>query len=83
MAYKYDMPLVPCVVTYRKRTGLYRLTGKKNEPLFTVKIGEPIFPDKTAPRKDEVNRLRNLAFERMLDMAGIEHNTWPIVPEKD
>ena len=83
MAYKYNMPLVPCVVTYRKRTGLYLLTGKREEPLFTVKIGEPIFPDTTQPRKDEVERLRNLAFERMLELAGIEHNTWPSVPEND
>ena len=83
MAYKYNMPLVPCVVTYRKRTGLYLLTGKKSAPLFTVRIGEPILPDTTKPRKEEVERLRNLAFERMLDLAGIEHNTWPIVPEND
>ena len=83
MAYKYGMPLVPCVVTYRKRTGLYRLTGKSCEPLFTVKIGEPIIPDTKAPRREEVERLRNLAYERMLELAGIEHNTWPVVPEND
>ena len=83
MAYKYNMPIVPCVVVYRKRTGLYRLTGKKNEPLFTVKIGEPILPDLSSSRKVETERLRNLAFERMLELAGIEHNTWPIVPEID
>ena len=83
MAYKYNMPLVPCVVTYRKRTGLYLLTAKRAEPLFTVKIGEPIIPDTTKPRKEEVERLRNLAFERMLDLAGIVHNTWPSVPEND
>ena len=83
MSYKYNMPLIPCVVVYRKRTGIYRLTGKPYEPLFTVKIGEPIFPDTTQPRKDEVDRLRKLAYERMLALAGIEHNTWPIEPEND
>ena len=83
MSYKYNMPLVPCVVTYRKRRGLYLLTGRKEEPLFTVKIGEPIFPDTSKPRKEEVDRLRNLAYERMLDLAGIVHNTWPVVPEND
>ena len=83
MSYKYNMPLVPCVVTYRKRRGLYLLTGRKEEPLFTVKIGEPIFPDTSKPRKEEVERLRNLAYERMLDLAGIVHNTWPVVPEND
>ena len=83
MSYKYNMPLVPCVVTYRKRTGLFRLLGKKNEPLFTVKIGEPILPDTSAPRRDEVNRLRKLAFERMMELAGIVRNSWPIEPEND
>ena len=83
MAYKYGMPLVPCAVVYRKRTGLYRLTGKKCEPLLTVKIGEPIIPDTTQPRKDEVERLRNLAYERILELAGITHNTWPVAPEND
>lgn len=83
MAYKYNMPLVPCVVTYRKRTGLFLLTGKKNEPLFTIKIGEPILPNLENPRKEEVERLRELAHLRMQEMAGIVHNSWPIVPEMD
>lgn len=78
MAYKYDMPLLPCVITYRERKGIYRLFGPKNLPLLQVEIGEPIFPDKTQPRGQEVERLRTLAHERMEQMAGIEHNPWPV-----
>ncbi len=83
MAYKYEMPIIPCVITYRKRTGIFRLFGKPEEPLLTVTIGEPIFPDRTASRKAEVDRMRQEAHQRMERMAGIEHNTWPIVPENE
>ncbi len=82
MAYKYKMPLVPCVITYRERTG-WRKLFKKNEPLLTVTIGEPIVPDMTNPRKVEVDRLREVARTQMEKMAGITHNPWPIVPEDE
>lgn len=82
-AYKYNMPILPCIITYRERTGIYRLFGKKNEPLLTVTIGEPIFPDHTQPRKEEVNAMREKAHLQMEKMAGIVHNTWPIVPEDE
>ena len=83
MAYKYDKPIIPCVITYRKRTGIYRLFGSQEEPLLTVTIGEPIFPDKTQSRKTEVDRMRSLAHSRMVKMAGIKHNTWPDKPENE
>ena len=77
MAYKYGMPLLPCVITYRERTGIYRLFGPKNLPLLQVEIGEPIFPDKSQPRATEVTRLLETAHSRMEQMAGITHNPWP------
>ena len=83
MSYKYNMPLLPLYINSRPRTGIYKLFGKKDEPLLTISIGEPIFPDTTKPRKVEVDRLRDIAFERMLKMAGIEENVWPCKPEKD
>ncbi len=82
MAYKYKMPLVPCVLTYRERTG-WRKLFKKNEPLLTVTIGEPILPIMTNSRKVEVDRLREVARTQMEKMAGITHNPWPIVPEDE
>ena len=81
MAYKYNMPILPCCITYRKRTGLYLLFGKKEEPLITITLGEPIFPDTSKPRKVEVERLRNLAHATMERMAGITHNPWPAAPD--
>lgn len=83
MAYKYGMPLIPCVITYRERTGIYRLFGKKELPLWTVRYGEPIIPNLSAPRKVEVERLRETAHRTMQELAGITSNPWPIVPQDE
>ena len=77
MSYKYNKPLLPCVITYRERKGIFRLFGPKELPLLTVTIGEPIYPDTTQARKTEVERLRNVAHAQMQQMAGITHNPWP------
>ena len=77
MSYKYNKPLLPCVITYRERKGIFRLFGPKELPLLTVTIGEPIYPDTTQARKTEVERLRNVAHAQMQHMAGITHNPWP------
>lgn len=82
MAYKYDVPIVPCVITYRERKGIFRLTGKKNVPLFTVKVLEPIFPDKSKNRKEEVDELIRKSHAAMEAAAGIELNPWPALPEE-
>ena len=76
MAYKYNMPIIPCVINYRPRTGIYRLFGSQNEPLTHVTIGEPIFPNTLLPRGSEVERLRQTTHQTMCCMAGITHNTW-------
>lgn len=80
MAYKYDCPLVPLVITFRKRTGLYRLTGPKDMPLFTIKILEPVFPDRSKTRESEVLRMMKVAHDRMVEGAGIKNNPWPANP---
>ena len=77
MSYKYNKPILPCVITYRERKGIFRLFGPKELPLLTVTIGEPIYPDTTQARKIEVDRLREVAHAQMLQMAGITHNPWP------
>lgn len=76
MAYKYNMPIIPCVINYRPRTGIYRLFGAKDEPLTHVTIGEPIFPNTQQARGSEVERLRQTTHETMCRMAGIIQNTW-------
>lgn len=83
MAYKYGMPIVPCTITYRERKGIFLLLGKKEEPLIDVTIGEPIFPDKSKPRKEEVDCMRQAAHNEMLQMMHISQNPWPAAPEKE
>lgn len=77
MAYKYNKPIIPFAVTYRPRTGIWRLFGSKDEPLTQVIIGKPIYPDTTQPRAVETERLLNLTHETVCRLAGITHNTWP------
>jgi len=77
MAYRYGLPIIPCAISYRPRTGIYKWFDKPDVPLMTLTMGEPIFPDTNAPRKDEVERLRNLSHAAMVKAAGIKENTWP------
>lgn len=77
MAYKYDAPILPVGLSYRERTGIHKLFDKPEIPLITVRIGEPIFPDKSASRRDEVERLLHAAHAAVRDLTGIIENTWP------
>lgn len=79
MAYKWNCPVLPMNISYRERTGIYRLFGKKELPLFTVNIGEPIFPDNSAPRKLEVERLTIQTHEAICKLGGIIRNPWPSI----
>ena len=83
MAYKYNVPIIPCVLTWRPRKGIYRLFGAKDDPCPTLHIGEPVLPDRTHSRHDEVDRLRIVCHGKMVEMAGIENNPWPAIPEDD
>lgn len=76
LAYKYALPVIPMIITFRPRTG-WRKLFSKDEPLVTLHVGDPIVPDTNAPRKEEVVRIRDLAHKTMLDMAGIVSNPWP------
>ena len=80
MAYKYNKPIIPFAVTYRPRTGLWRLFGPKEEPLTQVVIGAPIYPDITQPRAVETERLLTETHKTICRLAGIEHNSWPCSP---
>ena len=81
MAYKYDRPVIPVVYTYRKRRGIYRLFGKKDTPCVTLHVGKPIWFDKSANRKEELDRVCRETHEAMERMAGIEVNPWPCMDE--
>ena len=77
MSYKYNKPIIPFAITYRERTGIYRFLGPKDEPLTRVVMGAPIYPDTSAPRAAETERLMNKTHEEICRLAGIKHNTWP------
>ena len=76
MAYRVALPILPMMISFRPRTGWRKLLSK-GEPLITIRVGDPIVPDLSAPRKEEVARMRELAHQAMLDMAGIVSNPWP------
>ncbi len=76
MAYKYDLPIIPTVISFRPRTG-WRKLFSKDEPLLTIHVGDPIIPNLNTPRKEETVRMRDLAHKAMLEMAGIVSNPWP------
>lgn len=76
MAYRYSLPVLPLMISFRPRTG-WRKLFDKGEPLITIRVGDPILPDPDAPRKEEAARLRDLSHKSMLDMAGIVSNPWP------
>lgn len=79
MAYRYEIPIIPLVFSYREPKGLYKLFGVKH-PLLTLNIGEPISPvnDKEMSKNEFCNYLRQQAHEQMEKMAGIEQNMWPV-----
>lgn len=83
MAYRWGCPVVPMAITYRRRKGLYRLFGKKDVPTVTIHVGEPIMPDNTKPRRDELERLRTEAHRRIVELAGIKVNPWDAVPDDE
>ena len=81
MAYRWGCPILPCYITYRPRTGIYKLTGPANKPLITCHIGTPILPDMSLPRKKAVEQLTQQVWDQMLQLGGIEHNPGPCFAE--
>ena len=82
MADKYQVPILPLVITFRERKGLYRLFGKSDTPLMTINILEPVFPQTGARRKEEVIRMRKEAHAKMVERLRVA-NIWPAIPEDE
>lgn len=80
-SYKYKRPIVPMVISYRPRTGIYKFFGK--DPLYTITIGEPVFPNLDMPRNAAVDDQRERAHAQMEKMAGIIKNPWPAIQPND
>ena len=78
MAYRYDIPVIPMVFSYREPGKIFRMLGIKH-PFVTLHIGEPIIPAETKgeSRNEICDAMRKKAHAQMASMAGIEKNMWP------
>jgi 1-acyl-sn-glycerol-3-phosphate acyltransferase len=76
MAYKYNLPVIPMAFSWRESKGLYKIF-RKNYPLVTLRIGEPIMPDLSKPRREAVTLLRTQVHQKIVELAGIINNPFP------
>jgi 1-acyl-sn-glycerol-3-phosphate acyltransferase len=76
LAYRYGIPVIPLAFSYRPARGLYKIF-KKNRPLVTLRVGDPIMPDLSLPRKEAVQMLRAQCHQSIVELAGIKNNPWP------
>ena len=77
MALRYEVPVIPMVISFRKPSGLRKLLNRTH-PLITIHVGDPI-PYKVEEgekRKDVIARMIKEARTQMLKMAGIKQNCW-------
>lgn len=68
-AVRYNRPVLPITMSFRPRTGIYKLFG--NKPLVDLHIGDPIFPDRSLPIADATDKLHAEAYHVMQVMNGI------------
>ena len=76
LAHKWDCPIVPCMINYRERKGIYKLFGKQDEPLLTLHVLKPVLPDQEMNRKSDSARMIGICRERMEKAGGIALNAW-------
>ena len=69
-AVRFNKPVIPITLSFRKRRGLWRLFGKK--PCADLHIGEPLFPDLTLSKDEASKKLQQEAYHIMQVMNGIE-----------
>ena len=88
IAQRYNLPVVPLVISYRKShfpftlvNFLRSLKGNMKLPLVTINIGEPVLIDNNLSRKEGIQKLRKDCHEAMVCLAGINNNPYP--PEGD
>jgi 1-acyl-sn-glycerol-3-phosphate acyltransferase len=75
-AHRFNVPIIPMAISYRKPTGIYKLLGKK-KPLLTLRVGHPILPDYGLDRKSAINMMLHKSHASMCALAGIENNLYP------
>lgn len=70
-AYQYDKPIIPIGYSFRERKGIAKWFNKK-DPLVTVHISEPIWPDKTLEKRESINDVVSCARMAIMKSVGIE-----------
>lgn len=70
LAYETAKPIIPIGISYRKAHGFF-LLYKRNKPLITLTIGEPMYADKTLSMKEARKKLKDECFLKMLELCGI------------
>ena len=68
-AVKFDKPILPITMSFRKRRGITRLFTKT--PCVDLHIGEPIFPDSSLPVREREEAMHKEAYHVMQVMNGI------------
>jgi 1-acyl-sn-glycerol-3-phosphate acyltransferase len=76
LACNYGLPVIPMAFSYREPRGLYRIF-KKGYPLITLRIGEPLLPDSSKPRREAAALLRALTHRKIIELAGLKDNPFP------
>ncbi|MDR2246677.1 MAG: 1-acyl-sn-glycerol-3-phosphate acyltransferase [Treponema sp.] len=76
LARQYNLPVIPMAFSYRESRGIYRIF-KKNYPLITLRIGEPLLPDLSKPRREAAALLREQTHRKIVELAGITDNPYP------
>jgi 1-acyl-sn-glycerol-3-phosphate acyltransferase len=84
MAHRYNLPVLPIAFSYRRPhfpftlVNLFRkITGRKELPMITARIGEPLLLDENLPRKEAVLKMRKDCHEAIVRLAGISDNPYP------
>ena len=73
LAIKYDKPIIPMAISYRK-PGWIRKKVFKQIATLTLSIGEPIFVNKDLPKEEQEKDLNKRCHDAVCLLAGIDPN---------
>lgn len=77
IAAQADRPILPMAFSYRE-PGKFRKKFLKQFALFTLNIGEPLFPNKDLPRNEQIQDLTKRAHHAVCSLAGFTNdNIYP------
>lgn len=78
LACRFDKPVLPLAFSYRE-PGFIRKKIFRQIALFTLRVGEPLYADKTLPKKERADELTVRSHRAVCRLAGIdpEKNLYP------